>query len=42
MHGKRLTTEEDLSELIINIKEYISDSLNFVPKLKEGSKITII
>lgn len=35
-------TEDDLIELINNIRNYISDSSNFIPQLREGSKITII
>lgn len=35
-------SETDLEELISNIKSYIVDSSNYIPKLREGSKITII
>lgn len=35
-------SEADLKELVSNIKNYITDSKNYIPKLREGSKITII
>lgn len=35
-------SEADLEELVSNIKNYITDRKNYVPKLREGSKITII
>ena len=35
-------SEEDFKELISNINSYITDKDNYVPKLRNGSKITII
>lgn len=35
-------SEEDFKELISNIDSYITDKDNYVPKLRDGSKITII
>lgn len=35
-------SEVDLEELVSNIKNYITDRKNYVPKLRKGSKITII
>ena len=35
-------TESDYQELILNIKNYISNKNNFIPILKEGSAISII
>ena len=35
-------TESDYQELILNIKNYISNKDNFIPILKEGSAIRII
>lgn len=35
-------SEEDFEELISNINSYITDKDNYIPKLRNGSKITII
>lgn len=35
-------TEKDFNELTFNINNYIIDGNNFIPKLRNGSKITII